>query len=91
MIIEEVDFKLTSVSEMGAFFDLDLLYTVKPKAKGALQREEFKNNGYAMSLERCIQIITMYRLDKKENTYSLSSFLKAYKEECEEIKKLITL
>lgn len=89
MIIEEVDFKLTSVSEMGAFFDLDLLYIVKPK--GAPQREEFKNNGYAMSLERCIQIITMYRLDKKENTYSLSSFLKAYKEECEEIKKLITL
>ncbi len=90
MIIEEVDFKLTSVSEMGAFFDLDLLYIVKPP-KGAPQREEFKNNGYAMSLERCIQIITMYRLDKKENTYSLSSFLKAYKEECEEIKKLITL
>ena len=29
MIIEEVDFKLTSVSEMVAFFDLYLLYIVK--------------------------------------------------------------
>ena len=44
-----------------------------------------------MTLERCIKLITMYRLDKKESTYSLASFLKAYQEECAEIKKLITL
>lgn len=89
MIIEESDFRLTPSSDVDTIFDLELLHTINPK-KGE-SRNEFKNVGYGMSLERCIKVITMYRLDKKENTYSLSSFLKAYKEECAEIKKLIKL
>jgi len=89
MIIEESDFKLTSSSDVHLIFDLELLHTVNPK-KGE-PRNEFKNIGYGMTLERCIKLITMYRLDKKESTYSLASFLKAYQEECAEIKKLINL
>lgn len=89
MIIEEKDFKLTRSSESNDKFDLDLLYTVKPR--GGTPRDEFKNVGYAMSLDKCISAIILYRIDKKQNTFNLKSFLKAYKDECEEIKKLIKL
>ena len=44
-----------------------------------------------MSLDKCISAIILYRIDKKQNTFNLKSFLKAYKDECEEIKKLIKL
>ena len=41
MIIEGKDFRLTPVSETSPMFDLELLYTVRPKGKEA--RQEFKN------------------------------------------------
>ena len=89
MIIEEKDFKLTRSSESNDKFDLELLYTVKPR--GGVARDEFKNIGYAMSMDKCIAAIILYRIDKKENTLDLKSFLKAYREECEEIKQLVKL
>ena len=39
MIIEEKDFKLIPISESSNFFDLELLYTIKPKGKE--ERQEF--------------------------------------------------
>ena len=49
MVIEEADFRLTSeVSDY--FWDLELLYTVRPKGKP--ERQEFKNAGYGMPLEK---------------------------------------
>ena len=40
MVIEESDFRLESLSDMSHFWDLELLYTIKPK--GGEPREEFK-------------------------------------------------
>ena len=56
MIIEESDFRLTESS--GPFWDLELLYTVKPKGKP--ERQEFKDAGYGMTLEHCIKRIIIH-------------------------------
>lgn len=51
--IEESDFKLTQTSDNSNFWDLELLYTIRPKGKDP--REEFKIAGYGMTMEFCIK------------------------------------
>ncbi len=85
MIIEEKDFILTC--NQGYCWDLELLQTIKPKGKP--ERQEFQIEGYSMPLERCLQHIVNYRLNKKQDTYSLKEYLQYYKEEVNNIKKLI--
>ena len=47
MVIEEADFRMTSGAS-DHFWDLELLYTVRPKGKP--ERQEFKDAGFGMPL-----------------------------------------
>lgn len=85
MVIEESDFKMTSAS--GPFWDLELLYTVKPKGKP--ERQEFKDSGYGMTLEHCIHKIIHHRMEQKQEVYSLKEFMESYKKEVDRLKTLI--
>lgn len=87
MIIEESDFRLENSNDFSQFWDLELLYTVKPKSGEA--RNEFKNSGYGLTLETAIKRIINYRISKKHETLSLAQYLKEYKEENESIHRLI--
>ena len=48
MEIVESDFKLKPISDDYPLFDLELLYTIKPR--GGKSRLEFKNAGYGLSI-----------------------------------------
>lgn len=85
MIIEESDFRLTESS--GPFWDLELLYTIKPKGKP--ERQEFKDAGYGMTLEHCIKRIIIHRLEQKQEVYSLKGFLEDYRQEINRLEKLL--
>ena len=84
MNIEENDFRMTFCT--GNLWDLELLQTVKPKGKP--ERQEFQIEGYGMSLENCMKAIINYRLSKKQDVYSLQSYIKEYKEELSKLKEL---
>ena len=86
MISEESDFRLTESS--GPFWDLELLYTVKPKGKP--ERQEFKDAGYGMTLEHCIKRIIIHRLEQKKEVYSLKEFLEDYRQEVNRLEKLLS-
>jgi hypothetical protein len=86
MIIEESDFRLTPVSETSSLFDLELLYTIRPKGKET--RQEFKNVAYGISLESALKKIIQYRLSGKHDAVNLATYLKEFKEELDSLKKL---
>lgn len=86
MIIEEKDFRLTPVSDSCPMFDLELLYTVRPKGKEA--RQEFKNVAYGISLESALKKIIQYRISCKYDTINLATYLKEFKEELDLLRKL---
>ena len=86
MIIEEKDFRLTPVSESSPMFDLELLYTVRPKGKEA--RQEFKNVAYGISLESALKKIIQYRVSCKHDTTDLATYLKDFREELDSLKEL---
>lgn len=79
MTIEEPDFKLIPVSD-SPFWDLELLYIVKPK--GGEPRQEFKNAGYGMTLKSAIKQIVHYRIccKHKDAAIKLREYIKEYKE-----------
>ena len=70
MIIEEKDFRLTPVSESSPMFDLELLYTVRPKGKEA--RQEFKNVAYVSCKHDTTDLAT-YLKDFREELDSLKA------------------
>lgn len=85
MVIEESDFKMTKAT--GPFWDLELLYTVKPKGKP--ERQEFKDAGYGMTLEHCIQKVIYHRMEQKQESYSLTEFIQSYRNEVDKIKEML--
>ena len=87
MIIEESDFRLENSSDFSQFWDLELLYTVKPKSGEA--RQEFKNSGYGLTLESAIKRVINYRLSKKKEIYTLKEYLEEYKAENDKIRRLV--
>lgn len=89
MIIEEKDFRLIPVSDFCPIFDLELLYTIRPKGKET--RQEFKNVAYGISLESALEKVIQYRLSCKHDTINLTTYLKEYKEELESLRKLCEL
>lgn len=86
MIIKEKDFQLTPVSDSSPVFDLELLYTVRPKGKEA--RQEFKNVAYGISLESALKKVIQYRISCKHEIIDLATYLKEFKEELDSLKKL---
>jgi len=89
VIIEESDFKLTAANDYSTF-DLELMYVVNAK-DSEKRREEFKDAGYNMSLEKCIQLIINYRLHKRIDVTSLKEYLKEYREERQKLMELVNL
>ena len=89
MVIEEKDFKLIPISDSDLFFDLELLYTVRPR--GGEPRQEFKPSGYGIGLEWAIRKIAHYRVynKHKEEAIKLVTYFKAYKQELDNLKKLL--
>ena len=86
MIIEESDFKLT-LSVTGLSWDLELLREVK--SKDGSVKKEFKLEGYGIPIDRCMQIITNYRLEKNKEVYSLKEYIRDYKHQIQELKELL--
>ena len=86
MVIEEKDFKLIPISDSDLFFDLELLYTVRPKGKEV--RQEFKNVAYGISLNTALKKIIQYRLSHKYDTVDLSTYLKEFRNELDLLKAL---
>lgn len=89
MEIVEKDFKLKPVDESSPFFDLELLYIVKPR--GGTPRLEFKNAGYGMPLLSAIKRIIQYRISckHKEEAIRLKTYFEEYTKELEEFKELL--
>lgn len=88
MVITESDFKLTPISDSSPLFDLELLYTIKPKGKEA--RQEFKIDSYGISLESAIKKIAQYRVTTKhkDEAIKLLTYFTEFKKELDSIKKL---
>lgn len=86
MVIEEKDFRLTPVSESSPLFDLELLYTIRPKGKEP--RQEFKNVAYGINLESALKRVIQYRLSCKYDILSISTYLEEFRNELVELKKL---
>lgn len=86
MVIKEKDFQLTPVSDSSPVFDLELLYTVRPKGKEA--RQEFKNVAYGISLESALKKVIQYRLSLKHEVVDLGTYLREFREEIDSLRKL---
>lgn len=86
MVIEEKDFRLIPVSDSCPVFDLELLYTIRPKGKEA--RQEFKNVAYGISLESALKKIIQYRLSCKYDIVDLATYLKEFRKELDLLRKL---
>ena len=88
MIIEESDFRLIPESETTPRFDLELLYTVKPR--GGEARTEFKPCGYSITLEYAMKKIAHFRINQKhkDEAVRLLDYFNEFKKELENLKKL---
>lgn len=88
MVIEEKDFRLIPNSDSSYWFDLELLYEIKPKGKES--RLEFKNVAYGLTLEHAIKRIAHYRVccRHKEEAIKLIVYFKELKEELDSLKNL---
>jgi hypothetical protein len=89
MVIEESDFKITSIDDSSKLFDLELLYVVNKGKQN--ERTEFRNVAYGISLERALEKIIMNRLNRKLNVTDLKTFLKEYKSEVSVLKNLCNI
>lgn len=86
MTIEESDFRLTN-DGTSSYFDLELMKTVRPRGKP--ERQEWGDPLYGMPLEHAIKIIINYRLDKKKDTYTLLEYLESYKDQLNQLRKIL--
>lgn len=88
MTIEESDFRLTSVNEYSTKWDLELLYTIRPKGKEA--RTEFKAVAYGLPLESALKRVINFRINNKhQDTISLKDYLKEYKDQLNQLNHLL--
>lgn len=88
MVIEESDFRLTSVNEYSTKWDLELLYTVRPKGKEA--RTEFKAVAYGLPLESALKRVINFRINNKhQDAISLKDYLKEYKDQLNQLNHLL--
>lgn len=88
MTIEESDFRLTSVNEYSTKWDLELLYTVRPKGKEA--RTEFKAVAYGLPLESALKRVINFRINNKhQDVISLRDYLKEYKDQLNQLNHLL--
>lgn len=91
MVIEEEDFRLTPINDFCPHFDLELLYTIKPKGKET--RKEFKTVAYGVSLESAIKKVIQHRINQKHNeeAITLKDYLKEFKEISQSLESTLKL
>lgn len=88
MVIEESDFRLTSVNEYSTKWDLELLYTIRPKGKEA--RTEFKAVAYGLPLESALKRVINFRISNKhQDAINLEDYLKEYKDQLNQLNHLL--
>ena len=88
MVIEESDFRLTSVNEFSTKWDLELLYTIRPKGKEA--RTEFKAVAYGLPLESALKRVINFRINNKhQDVINLRDYLKEYKDQLNQLNHLL--
>lgn len=80
MIIQEEDFKLELNDSSFDRYSLELMYVVNAKDP-VKRREEFKEAGFDMTLETCLNKIINYRISRKQEVYTFHSYMAAYKAE----------
>ena len=83
MIIEGKFYKLTPVSDISNFYDLELLYNIG----GKNPRQEYKIAAYGITLPHAIKCIIRYTINNKFNTDTIT--LKQYLDEFKKIKTTI--
>lgn len=86
MIIEENDFRLTSINEHSLLFDLELLYTIKPR--NGTPRKEFKNVAYGLPLDSALFKVVQYRISNKFETTTLKSYIEEFKKQIKDLEDL---
>lgn len=86
MVIEEADFRMTSGAS-DYFWDLELLYTVRPKGKP--ERQEFKDAGFGMPLDACIKRVIHHRIASKRDVGTLSEYVQDYKDEVKRLEEML--
>ena len=88
MVIEEADFRMTSGAS-DYFWDLELLYTVRPKGKP--ERQEFKDAGFGMPLATCIRKVIHHRISCKREVGTLQAEVKRLEEllNSSEVEKMV--
>lgn len=86
MVIEETDFRMTSVAS-DYFWDLELLYTIKPKGKP--ERQEFKDAGFGIPLETCIRKVIHHRISSRRDVSTLKEYVQDYKKEVKRLEELL--
>lgn len=86
MVIEEADFRLIPGAS-DYFWDLELLYTVRPKGKP--ERQEFKNAGFGMPLVTCIRKVIHHRISCKREVGTLQEYVQDYRAEVKRLKELL--
>ena len=86
MIIQGEDFIMELVPGTNVF-DLQLIHIVNAKDESK-RREEFKDAGFGLSREGCLERIIHDRLRRKKDVYTPSEYLKECKEERIAIQKI---
>lgn len=86
MVIEEDDFRMTSGAS-NYFWDLELLYTIRPKGKP--ERQEFKDAGFGMTLETCVERIIHHRVSNGREVSTLKEYVQDYRREVKRLEELL--
>lgn len=88
MVIEESDFRLTQVSDSSCFWDLELLYTIRPKGKEP--RQEFKVCGYGLTMASAIKHIINFRISQKhpDEALTMKQYLKEYNQLVTDVREI---
>lgn len=86
MVIEETDFRMTSVGDKSNFWDLELLQTVRPK--GGPERQEFKEAGYGLPFLSCMKRIASHRIANKKEVFTLKEYVQDYKQQIDKLEEL---
>lgn len=76
IVIKENDFILTQIDNYCNKFDVEVLYTVKPKNKEP--REEFKNIAYGVTIPYALKLIVHYRINKEHTDKNLIVTMREY-------------
>lgn len=88
MIIQEDDFKLELNDSCFDRYSLELIQVINAKDP-VKRREEFKEAGFDMTLETCLNKIINYRISRKKEVYTLKDYIIAYKIEREILSNLV--